>query len=239
MDPRETIQPPAATDQRPGRGGPEAVAEEGAARQVERWALVAGVTGTTANALLVALYTLALPGNHDYDWTGPANDVVGAVAALSMIPMATGVRDLLGSPGRLPLLTRAVVVGGTASAAASALLVTGVIDLRGQLAVWVPWFAAVAAWQRSTARWGADTGRLSRRLNRASGVIGAVALSGVATAGAAALLPWGSPAQLVVGGVAAAAGAGAYLALPVWQLMLSRAMTRRPIGGVGRSEVAR
>jgi hypothetical protein len=239
MDPQETIQPPAVTEQRPGRGGPEALAEEDAARRVERWALVAGVTGTTANGLLVALYTLALPGNHDYDWTGPANDVVGAVAALSMIPMAIGVRDLLGSPGRLPLLTSAVAVGGTASAAASALLVTGVVDLRAQLAVWVPWFAVVAAWQRSTAHWGADTGRLSRRLSRASGVIGAAALSGVATACAAALLPWGSPAQLVVGGVAAAAGAGAFFALPVWQLMLSRAMTRQPVGGGWLSEVAR
>ena len=77
---------------------------------MERWALVAGVTGCTANGLLLALYTVALPGNHAYDWTGPANDVVGAVAGLAMIPMARGVRDLLGGPGRLPLLTRAVAV---------------------------------------------------------------------------------------------------------------------------------
>ena len=35
---------------------------------------------TLAYGLLLALYTVALPGNHAFDWTGPANDIIGAFA---------------------------------------------------------------------------------------------------------------------------------------------------------------
>lgn len=215
---------------------------EAARGRTERWALVAGVTGCTANALLVALYAVALPGNDAYDWTGPANDVVGAVSTLSAIPMALGVRDLLGRPGRLPGTTTALIVSSGAMAAASGLLVTHVIDLRVQVAVAVPFLMTTAAWMRSAGRWGRVTGRLPRRLSRAAEVLGVGALSGMAVTAAAALLPWGSPAQLAVGGTGMALAAGAYLGLPVWQIELSRQLARRPDartthGVVGRATV--
>ncbi len=209
-------------------GGPDLMLDEGAARRVERWALVAGVTGCTANALLLALYTVALPGNHAYDWTGPANDVVGAVSGLTMIPLAYGVRDLLGAPGRLPQLTTAVAVGGVAAAVGSGLLVTRVIEFPVQGVVGAGFAVTLLLWTGSMGRWGAATGAMSRRMARAGRLIANLGLAGLPLAAVAAALPRRSIPQYVVGGAGLGLVLVAYLALPVWQILLSRAMSRRP-----------
>jgi len=211
----------------PGPGQPEL--DEAAARRVEKWALVAGVTGCTANGLLLALYSVGLPGDESYEWTGPANDVVGAVSALSMIPMATGMRDLLGSPGRLPLLTKAVTVGGTASAASSAMLLTGRIGFGARSVVGTGFGAVLLLWTESAGRWAQATGVLPRRLARAARIIGGLGLAGLPLAAAGAALPKGSVAQYAVAGPGMAMAVTGFLALPVWALTLSRAMSRRPL----------
>ena len=46
-----------------------------AVRTVDRWGLLAGVTGFLGNALLVVLFTT--PADGPYAWTGHANDIVG------------------------------------------------------------------------------------------------------------------------------------------------------------------
>jgi hypothetical protein len=193
-------------------------------RRIERWALVAGVTGCTANGLLLALWTVALPGNHSYDWTGPANDVVGTVSALAMIPMALGVRDLLGRPGRLPLLTGALIAGNAALAGASALLVAQVIPFEVQAVVAIPAILAQFAWLRSAGRWGGLTARLPHRLSRVAEFAGTAAIAAVPLVGAAAVMPRGSAAQYTIGGLGAALGLTAFAAFPLWQIALSRAM---------------
>jgi hypothetical protein len=204
-----------------------AALEESAARRVERWALVAGVTGCTANGLLLALYTVGLPGDESYEWTGPANDVVGAVAALSMIPMTAGVRDLLGSPGQLPLLSRSVAVGGSASAASSALLLTGVISFPVQAVVGTGFGAVLLLWTAAVGRSPAARGVLPQRLARAARIIGGTGLGGMALAAAGAALPRGSVPRNAVAATGVAMGVAGFLALPAWQIMLSRAMSRR------------
>jgi hypothetical protein len=220
-----------ATLRRSSPGGLASDLDETAARRVERWALVAGVTGCTANALLLALFTVALPGNHGFDWTGPANDVIGAVAGLTMIPMARGVRDLLGSPGRLPLLTRAVAVGGVAMAAASGLLVTGRIEFPVQAVVGTGFAVTLLLWTGSAGRWGAVTDVLPRRLARAARMIEGLGLVGLPLAAVGAALSRGSVAQYAVGGAGVGLVLASYLALPVWQILLSRAMSCRPAAG--------
>jgi len=195
--------------------------------RVERWALVAGVTGCTANGLLVALYAVALPGNHAYDWTGPANDVVGAVSMLTTIPMAFGVRDLLGRPGRLPLLTSALVVGNSALAAASALLVVHVIEFPVQAAVAIPVVAVQFLWLRSAGRWGRLTDRLSHKLSRVAEICGTAGLAALPLVGAAAVAPRGSAAQYALGGAGFALGLAGFITIPIWQIALSRAMSKR------------
>ena len=204
---------------------------EPAARRVERWGLVAGVTGCTANGLLVALYTVGLPGDSSYEWTGPANDVVGAVAALSLIPMTAGVRDLLGSPGRLPGLTRVVAVGGTASAASSALLVTGRLSFQVQSVIGTGFGAVLLLWTAAAGRSAVGNDLLPRRLARSARIIASAGLSGMGLAAAGALLPKGSVAQYAVAGPGVALTVAGFLGLPVWALALSRAMSRRPLPG--------
>ena len=62
---------------------------EQAVRAVERWGLLAGVTGQVGNVLLIALYVLALPGLETFEWTGPANDVIGGIVFTgALIPVA-------------------------------------------------------------------------------------------------------------------------------------------------------
>lgn len=194
--------------------------------RIERWALVAGVTGCTANGLLIALWTVALPGNHAFDWTGPASDVIGTVSVLATIPMAAGVRDQLGRPGHLPQLTTGLIAGNCALAGASALLVAGAVPFEVQAVVAIPVIAAQFAWLRSAGRWGRLTRLLSRRLSRVAEWAGSAVLIALPLAAIAALTPRASVAQYVTGGAAATLGLGGYIALPIWQIALSKAMHR-------------
>jgi hypothetical protein len=59
-----------------------------AARTVDRWGLVAGVTGVLGNVLLAVLFTT--PADGPYAWTGPANDTIGVVSTLAIIPVVAG-----------------------------------------------------------------------------------------------------------------------------------------------------
>ena len=61
-----------------------------AVRTVDRWGLVAGVTGFLGNVLLVVLFTT--PADGPYAWTGPANDTIGVVSTLAIIPVVAGDR---------------------------------------------------------------------------------------------------------------------------------------------------
>ena len=214
-----------------GTGNP-GTSQESAARRVERWALVAGVTGCTANGLLVAFYTVGLPGDGSYEWTGPANDVIGAVAALSMIPMASGVRDLSCSPRHLRLLTRAVAVGGIASAAGSAMLLTGVIGFPVQAVVGTGFAVVLLVWTAAVGRSAAANETLPRPLARVARIIGGVGLGGMILAATGAATPRGSLPQNMLAAAGVAMGVASLLALPTWQILLSRAMSRR-VNAVG------
>ena len=69
-----------------------------AVRTVDRWGLVAGVTGVLGNVLLAVLLTT--PADGPYAWTGPANDVIGVVSTLAIIPVVAGLLTVCGNrPG--------------------------------------------------------------------------------------------------------------------------------------------
>src|SRR3712207_784167 len=101
-------------------------------RAIERWGLVSGITGVVANGLLVTLYTVALPGNEKFEWTGPANDVVGAVSAGAMIPVAWAAYRLLGRGRILRVATVLATCAMGSVVVLSILLVTGVIPFAVQ-----------------------------------------------------------------------------------------------------------
>ena len=72
------------------------------------------------------------------------------------------------------------------------------------------------------------TGALSRRIARAARFIARLGLAGLPLAVVGAVLPRGSTAQYAVAGTGVGLVLASYLALPVWQILLSRAMSRRP-----------
>jgi hypothetical protein len=99
-----------------------------AVRVVERWGLLAGVTGTVANVLLIALYALAVPGLESYEWTGPANDVIGGIVSTgALIPVAFALRDVVGDGTLMRRMTIAGVLAMTMIVVVSLLLVVKAI----------------------------------------------------------------------------------------------------------------
>ena len=117
-----------------------------------------------------------------------------------------------------------------ATATASGLLVTGRIEFPVQGAIGTGFALALMLWTGSAGRWAAESGALPPRLVRAARLIARVGLAGLPLVAVGDALPRGSAAQHAVGGTGIGLTLAAYLALPVWQIMLSRAMSRRPAG---------
>ena len=191
-------------------------------RTVGRWALVAGATGVTANALLAGLYAGLLSGTEGLLWMGPANDVVGALSAAATVPVILGLTRHLGGPRNVVVLARLDVVGAWLMVVASGLLVTGVIPLSVQVAVAVPYITVLFGWLWAAGRSAGRSGRLAPRLARSAEVLGRLVVAAVPLAGLAALLPQGSLAQYCLGGLALALGLGGFLGFPFWLVAVGR-----------------
>src|SRR5687768_10250398 len=102
-----------------------------AVRTVERWGLLAGVTGIVSNGLLLALYTVA-QRNSSFGWTGPANDVIGAVSSGATIPVALALVTVLGETRALRLATRLATGAMALIVGLNLALVTGLIPFAVQ-----------------------------------------------------------------------------------------------------------
>lgn len=193
---------------------------------IEKWSLVAGGLGILANALLAGLWLVAIPGNHGYDWTGPANDIVGAAATLATVPVVLSATRAFECPRHVQVL--AYVVGGASGvlAVASGLLVTGIIPFAVQLVVALPYIGVLFGWMWAAGRSLRGMRGPQHRLVRTAELLGACGVVGLALAGLAALLPERSLPQYVVGGVAGVVGLTAYLGEPLWLLAVSRRLQR-------------
>lgn len=190
-------------------------------RTVERWGLVAGVTGVAANGLLAAMFALAPEGVGDFAWTGPANDVIGGIVSTSaMIPVALALEDVV--DGRLVRLTTppAVLAMG-AIVGSSALLVSGVLPFEVQVWMAGPAVVLLFGWTAAVGHEGGRTRVLPRRVARWGKAIGLAGLVAPAVVGLGLLLPEGSLARYVVAGAGLAVGLPAYVAFPIWLIALS------------------
>jgi hypothetical protein len=179
-----------------------------------RWALLAGVTGTLANLLLIALFTVP-----SADWTGPANDLVGGVFSNALtIPLVLAWRR------DLPALSWAAVAGLTAIAVLSVLLVADVISFETQFAGIALPVTALFGWVWALGRNGR---RLTPGLSRVARWVGAGATLGYPLLLAATLLPGGSAGQLMIGAVAVLLVTPAWFTFPIWLIRLS--VSLRPV----------
>ena len=195
-------------------------------RSVERWGLLAAVTGLVSNALLLGLYTVA-QRNSAYEWTGPANDVIGAVSSGATIPVALALLTVLGETRALRIATRLAVLAMGLIIALNLALVADLISLSVQGAGAGIAVMAMFAWVLIVGRTGLTTGRLPDRLARAAQLIGAAVLVAAPLIGLSLLIPGDSIPQYIVGGAGLLLVVLAFVAFPIWLLLLSDRLRRQ------------
>jgi hypothetical protein len=209
------------------------------------WAMISGVAGVVANALLVLFFLLAQPfgvngplaeAGQDFMWLGSANDVVIIVQFLTFIPVALALRAWLPPLRSVRLATAAAVGAMAAVALLRLLLVTGVLAFDIQVLLVVAMFLVVYAWVITVSSTGHRHGTLPRSVTRFGLLLGVSFSVGLIIAAAGLLFPEGSPAQLafVIPGVAIAAVG--QLSLPVWPIVLARLVFSRTSSHMSNEE---
>ena len=153
---------------------------------------------------------------------GPVNDVVGAISMAAFIPVIVQL-------GRRVPGSRLLQVLGWGSVAAAARLVLvvgpmllGWVSLVVQFVVAGVGLPVLFGWIWIVNRTGLRARTLPRTVARWGIRVGAGAVAGTALAGVGSLLAWGSTGQYVLLGIGAALGLPAYLAFPIWVIVLGR-----------------
>jgi hypothetical protein len=189
-----------------------------AVRTVDRWGLVAGVTGLLANALLVVLFTTSADG--PYAWTGPANDVVGDVSSLAMIPVAVGLLAVCGSRRRLGAITSLAIVAMVVMTTVSMLMVLGLASFAAATDSAYIGMIFLFGWVLAVGWAGRASGRLPRQVARCGVALGSAGLAGATLLTASVPMPSHSLIWDIT------FGAGLLTAIPValfpvWLIVLS------------------
>jgi hypothetical protein len=190
-----------------------------AVRAVDRWGLLAGVTAVLGNVLLAVLFIT--PADGPYAWTGPANDTVGIVSALAMIPVAAALLAVCGNRPGLGAVTSLAIVAMVMTAAVSLLFVLGLVPWAAALDSSYIGLAFIFGWVFAASRAGQASGRLPRQVANCGVALGAVGLAGAVLLAASVAMPAHSPMQDITYGTGALASAPAVLAYPVWLIVLS------------------
>jgi len=187
-----------------------------------RWAVLSGIAGLVANALLILFFVLSRPWGGEgtaFAWLGPVNDAAIVVQFAALVPVALAVHAALA--GRLG---RGVTAAGVT--AMVLIVVLQLALLAGLLAFDVQVWAVIACllvsfgWVLVASRAGRDV--LPGPVVRLGTTAGAGYLAGVAIAGIGLALPPGSFGQYALWAVGGLVGAAGWLAFPVWPLALAR-----------------
>ena len=189
-----------------------------AVRSVDRWALVAGVTGFLSNALLLALFTTPVDG--PYAWTGPANDVVGDLSTLTMVPLALALLVVCGGGTSLRVATAFAVVAMVAMVGVSVSFVLGHASFTAATNSAYLGLMLMFGWLFTASRTGRARARLPRTLAICGELCGAVGTAGAALLTLSALAPDHSTTRAIAFdlGVVTAAPTAVY---PAWLIWLS------------------
>ena len=180
-----------------------------------RFASAAGAVGVLANLLLIGFYALEL-GREPVAGVslGWLNDLTGAVGTALMIPVA-----LAFGPAWLRALG---ITAMTVATLGGLLLVFGVLTFEQQLPIVLAAFVALALWMLLTAR------QLTGARRRLGVLAAAGVLVGMPVVGLGLLFPSMSWPQLALFGAGALVALPAWLAMPVWFLLLARVSRRVP-----------
>jgi len=189
-----------------------------AVRTVDRWGLLAGVTGLLGNVLLVILFVT--PADGEYAWSGPANDVVGTVAILALIPVAAGLLTVCGDGPGLRAITAAAILAMTGQAAVSVLFMAGLASFTAQVDSYYVSMIVVFGWLLAASRAGQAGGQLPGQVARWGVALGAAGLAGTALLMASVLLPAGSLLHSLAYDAGYLAGVP-IAAYPAWLIVLA------------------
>lgn len=195
------------------------------------WALLAGASGLLANTALALFFALARPWGanpqSEWFWLGTLNDVTGGLSMLLLAPAALELARRVGAGKRLRLLTRAAVTLMAALAAASGLLVVGVLPLAGQFVVSAVAVPVLFLWMIAVSRRGRRAGVLGAATGRFGAAVGIGSLGATVAFGVGWVLPE-SAARTIVLGVAGTVGAASYFLFPIWPIALARTVFATP-----------
>ena len=189
-----------------------------AVRTVDRWGLVAGVTGFLGNVLLVVLFTT--PADGPYAWTGPANDTIGVVSTLTLIPVAAGLLAVCGNGPGLGAITSLAIVAMVVQAAVSLLFVLGLVPFAADVDSSYVGLAVIFGWVLAASRAGRASGRLPRQVANCGLALGAAGLAGAALLTASVPMPAHSLIWDITFGAGLLTGIPVAL-FPVWLIVLS------------------
>ncbi len=185
-------------------------------------AYAAGVTGTVANLLLIAFFTLQLDEPDRPVSFGTANDVVGSLGSALMIPVAVALTAHLPGGRATRRAQAAGIAAMAASAVAGPLLVAGALPFEVSTVISMVALFVLAGWLVVVNRWLRRSAAVPVRVARLGELAGLAVLAGAAVVALGLPLPWMSAPQLVVFGAGGACGAAGTLAIPVWFLLLGR-----------------
>lgn len=194
-------------------------------------ALVSGVVGLLANALLVLFYLLARPFSevqNGFGWLGTANDWLVAVQFLTMIPVALELRRRLPLRRSVRVVTAMGVVAMAAACLLQLLLIAGALDFDVEVLLVVAAFLLFYAWVFVVSSIGHRQGALPRTVTRFGLLLGAGFPLGLLITGAGYLVGRASGHPLALASPGIVLGAASWLALPVWPLILARIVFNKP-----------
>jgi len=135
----------------------------------------------------VVLFTTSADG--PYAWTGPANDTIGIVSTLAMIPVAAGLLTVCGNRRGLGAITSLAILAMVVMAAVAMLFILGLVPFGGDTGSSYLGLMFIFGWIFAASRAGRASGRLPRQVANCGVAIGAAGLAGAALLAASVPIP--------------------------------------------------
>jgi hypothetical protein len=184
-------------------------------------ALVTGVAGLVGNVFGALFFALARPFDvhTGYSWLGPANDAVTVAQFAAFVPVAVALRARLPVSRALDATTSLAVAAMAAFVVLQVLLIADVLALETQVGYVVVAIVVVMAWILQVSLSAHRTLALPRPVTRLGVLVGAAFFAGAVLVASGFAVS--EPVRLLLFGVGGALGGLAWLALPVFPLLLA------------------
>jgi hypothetical protein len=181
-------------------------------------ALISGISGIVSGALFVTFFAGYRSGH--LGWAGAANDVVGIVATVTLGPVAWGLLRRMPESRTLRISAGAVVVLTAVAGLHQLLIFAGWSPLPDNIVVGAIATYAIFVWILLVSLAGHRTRTLPRPVTRVGLLIGPAFPAGVVLILPGLVTP--DPVRWVFLGAGIGVGVLAYLAIPVFPLVLAK-----------------